>query len=253
MGSPEPGDRAGAADGQVAEDQMSRDEDLDRELRFHIEERVADLVAAGVTPDEARRRARLEFGGVIQVKEAVRDQHVWSLVNGLLQDVRLAIRSLRATPVVTIVAVLSLALGIGANTAMFSLVNSLLLRTLPVREPGRLVIVRSHEPEGFAEWGYPVFDEIRQRPQLFDAVAAWSPTVPANITTNGDAQQADGLFASGSFFETLGVPAFIGRTFSDADDRRGGGPDGPVAVISYGFWQRQFSGSASAIGRTVAL
>jgi putative ABC transport system permease protein len=232
---------------------MSRDEDLDRELRFHIEERVADLVAAGVTPDEARRRARLEFGGVIQVKEAVRDQHVWSLVNGLLQDVRLAIRSLRATPVVTIVAVLSLALGIGANTAMFSLVNSLLLRTLPVREPGRLVTVRSHEPEGFPEWSYPVWDEVRQRPQLFDGVAAWSPTVPANVTTNGDTQKADGLFASGAFFETLGVPAFVGRTFSDADDRRGGGPDGPVAVISYGFWQRQFGGSASAIGRTVAL
>src|ERR1700730_16743329 len=253
MGSPEPGDRAGAADGQVAEDQMGRDEDLDKELRFHIEERVAELVAAGVTPDEARRRARLEFGGVIQVKEAVRDQHVWSLVNGLLQDVRLAIRSLRATPVVTIVAVLSLALGIGANTAMFSLVNSLLLRTLPVREPGRLVTVRSHEPEGFPEWSYPVWDEVRQRPQLFDGVAAWSPTVPANVTTNGDTQKADGLFASSSFFETLGVPAFIGRTFSGADDRRGGGPDGPVAVISYGFWQRRFSGSASAIGSTVTL
>jgi putative ABC transport system permease protein len=232
---------------------MGRDEDLDKELRFHIEERVAELVAAGVTPDEARRRARLEFGGVIQVKEAVRDQHVWSLVNGLLQDVRLAIRSLRATPVVTIVAVLSLALGIGANTAMFSLVNSLLLRTLPVREPGRLVIVRSHEPEGFPEWSYPIWDEIRQRPQLFDGVAAWSPTVPANVTTNGDTQKADGLFASGSFFETLGVSAFVGRTFSDTDDRRGGGPDGPVAVISYGFWQRQFGGSASVIGRTVAL
>jgi putative ABC transport system permease protein len=154
---------------------------------------------------------------------------------------------------VTIVAALSLALGIGANTAMFSLVNSLLLRTLPVREPGRLVIVRSHEPEGFAEWSYPVWDEIRQRPQLFDAVAAWSPTVPATITTAADTQKADGLFASGLFFETLGVPAFVGRTLSDTDDQYAGGPDGPVAVISYGFWQRQFSGSASAIGSTVTL
>jgi hypothetical protein len=105
----------------------------------------------------------------MQVKEAVRDQHLWSCIEAMLQDLRFALRTLRATPVVTLVAVLSLALGIGANTAMFSLVNSLLLRPLPVRAPERLVIVRSHEPEGYPEWSYPFWNQLRQRPQLFDA------------------------------------------------------------------------------------
>ena len=231
---------------------MDRDDDLDKELRYHIDARIDDFVAEGLTLEEARRRTRLEFGGLTQVKEAVHDLHRWSFVEGMLQDLRLALRSLRATPVVTLVAVLSLALGIGANTAMFSLVNSLLLRTLPVREPERLVIVRSQEPEGYP-WSYPFWNEIRQRAQLFDAVAAWSPTARANFTMDGVTQKADSLLASGSFFDTLGVPALVGRTFSDADDRRDGGPDGPVAVISYGFWQRQFGGSASAIGRTITL
>ena len=171
MGSPEPGDRAGAANGQVgrvggwvrgsrgasgaggpgrsngsgAEKPMSHDEEIDKELRFHIDSRIADLIAEGLTPEEARRRTRLEFGGVMQTKEAVRDLHLWSFIEGLFQDLRLAFRTLRATPVVTFVAVLSLALGIGANTAMFSLVNSLLLRSLPVQDPARLVLLRSHE------------------------------------------------------------------------------------------------------------
>src|SRR5882724_7718787 len=130
---------------------MDRDEELDKELRFHIDSRVDDLVASGVAPDEARRQARLEFGGVMQTKEAVRDLHLWSVVEGLRQDLRLAFRTLVATPVVTAVAVLSLALGIGANTAMFSLVNSLLLRALPVRDPARLDLIKSREREGYPE------------------------------------------------------------------------------------------------------
>ena len=232
---------------------MGRDEDLDKELRFHLDERIDALVASGVAPEEARRRVRLEFGGVLQTKEAVRDQFAWAVLGGFVQDFRLAVRTLLATPVVTFVAVLSLALGIGANTAMFSLVNSLLLRTLPVREPDHLVIVRSHEPQGYPEWSYPVWDEVRRRPALFESSAAWSPTARANFTVNGHTEKADGVLASGSFFGTLGVTALIGRTFSDEDDQRGGGLDGPVAVISYGFWQRQFLGAPTAIGSTVTL
>src|SRR5947209_4116675 len=110
-----------------------------------------------------------------------------------MSDLRLAVRSLRATPVVSIVAVLSLALGIGANSATFSLVNSLLLRALPVREPERLVLIKSHEPNGFPEWSVRVWNEIRQRPQLFDAAAAWSPTARANLKVEGDTQKVDGL------------------------------------------------------------
>ena len=171
----------------------------------------------------------------------------------MLQDLRLAFRTLRATPIVTFVAAVSLALGIGANTAMFSLVNSLLLRSLPVTDPARLVLLRSHEAEGYPEWSYPVWNEIRQRAQLFNGTAAWSPIARANFTVEGQTLKADGFLASGSFFDTLGVNAIVGRTFTIADDRPDGGPDGPVAVISYGFWQRHFGGSMAALGRTVTL
>ncbi len=105
---------------------------------------------------------------------------------------------------------------------------------------------------GVRVWTYPIWEQIHQRPQLFDATAAWSVT-RFNLATGGEKQLVDGFWASGSLFETLGVPALLGRTFCDADDRRGGGNDGPVAVISYGFWQRRFGGAADAIGRSLPL
>jgi predicted permease len=230
---------------------MAHQDDLDKELRFHIDSRVDDLVASGVAPDEARRQARLEFGGLMQTKEAVRDLHLRSVIDGLGQDLRLAFRTLVATPVVTTVAILSLALGIGANTAMFSLVNSLLLRTLPVKEPARLALVTDGSAPHIRVWSYPIWEEIRRRPQLFGAVA-WSST-RFNLAAAGETQPVDGLWASGSFFETLGVPALRGRTLSEADDQRGGGADGPVAVISYAFSQTRFGGPAEAIGQTLRL
>ena len=168
-----------------------------------------------------------------------------------MQDLRLAIRSLCATPVVTVVAILSLALGIGANTAIFSLVNSLMLRELPVREPSRLVMLKGRESSMFPEWNYPVWLQLQQRRGLFDTIAAYSPTARANLTIPGDTQKVDGLLASGSFFDTLGVSAILGRTFSEVDDQRNGGPDGPVTVISYRFWQRYFHGAPDVIGKTV--
>ena len=230
---------------------MGRDEEIDKELRFHIDARIDDLVAEGLTPEEARRRTRLEFGGVMQVKEAVRDQHVWSLVDGLRQDVRLAFRTLRATPVVSFVAVLSLALGIGANTAIFSLVDSLLLRALPVAEPQRLALL-SGGLGPTSTWTYAIWTEIQHRSEAFGGALAWS-SLRFNLAQAGEMQQVNGLYVSGEFFTTLGVPAVIGRTFTAADDVRGGGADGAVAVISHGFWQRQFGGAASAVGSTLVI
>jgi putative ABC transport system permease protein len=230
---------------------MRRDDDLDKELRFHIASRIDDLVAAGLTPEEARRRTRLEFGGVTQIKEAVRDQRAWSHVEGLLQDVRLAVRTLRATPVVTLVAVLSLALGIGANAAMFSIVDGLVLRPLPVSAPDRLAVVSG----GFgptSSWTYTIWSEIQRRGDAFDGVLAWS-SVPYNLAQAGEMEQVKGMYVSGDFFATLGIPAVIGRTLTSADDTRDGGPNGAVAVISHGFWQRHFAGAASAIGSTLMI
>jgi predicted permease len=168
-------------------------------------------------------------------------------------DLRLALRSLRATPIVSVVAVLSLALGIGANTAIFSLVDSLLLRALPVADPQRLAVVNDADATaGQPSWTYAIWDNIRQRAQIFDGACAWS-SLRFNLAQGGELQPVDGLFVTGAYFSTLGVPALIGRTIDAADDERGGGKDGPVAVISYAFWQRQFGGAADAVGRTLIV
>ncbi len=225
---------------------------VDDELRDHLDRLAEDHMRAGLSEMEARRRARLEFGGVIQVKEAVRDQRGWRLVTGLGQDVRLGVRALRSTPIVTAVAILSLALGIGANTAIFSIVNALLLRNLPVKEPDRLVLLSNSPYAGGPDWDYPIWREIVQRTQLFDGTIAWSPA-RFNLASSGETQFVEGVWANGSFFKTLGVRAWLGRTFSDADDARGGGPDGAVAVISHGFWQRRLGGTPDVIHRTLTL
>ena len=172
-----------------------------------------------------------------------------------MDDLRLAIRSLKATPIVSAVAACSLALGIGANTAIFSLLNGLLLRTLPAKEPERLVTISSDAAirMGFKAglgWNYAMWDRFRQSADAFDGAIAWTPQ-RIDLAANGESQPVDGLIVSGDFFSTLGVPAFLGRTLTAADDRRGGGPDGPVAVIGYGLWQRRFGGSAGVIGTSL--
>jgi len=162
-----------------------------------------------------------------------------------------AIRALRATPLVSAVALLSLAFGIGANTAIFSLVNSLLLRSLPVREPARLVLV-TYGDETPRSWTNPIWEEIRARPELFGGALAWG-SARFDLAQGGETELVNGAWASGGFFRVLGVPAVLGRTFTDQDDARGGGPDGPVAVISYGFWHRRFGGAEDVIGRPLSL
>jgi predicted permease len=163
----------------------------------------------------------------------------------LTTDVRDAWRSLRATPVVTAIAVLSLALGIGANTALFSILNTLVLKQLPVREPARLALLDGDE------WTNPIWEEIRSRDtQIADGAFAWSGT-RFDLAESGDADMVDGAWVSGRMFEILGIPAVRGRTISPADDVRGGGPDGAVAIISYRLWQRRFGGSESVIGQEI--
>jgi putative ABC transport system permease protein len=175
-----------------------------------------------------------------------------------MEDFRLAIRALRASPVVSLVAVLSLALGIGANTAIFSLVNGLLLRQLPVVEPQRLATISSDKAIqlGFNAgigWNYPMWEQLRQRSEAFDGALAWS-TQRLNLSASGGVMQpVDALVASGEYFTTLGVKAALGRTFTLADDVRGGGPDGPVVVISYGLWRRRFGGDAHIIGTKLPI
>ena len=162
-------------------------------------------------------------------------------------DWRDAWRSLRATPLVTTIAILSLALGIGANTALFSILNSLILKPLPVRDPHQLALLDGDS------WTNPIWEEIRSHErELGDGAFAWAPT-GFDLSQGGATDVVEGIWASGRMFDVLGVSSFLGRTFTQADDARGGGPDGPVAVISYGFWQRRYGGATDVIGRRLTI
>jgi putative ABC transport system permease protein len=171
-----------------------------------------------------------------------------STVRGFLSvDIRDAVRSLYATPVVTVVSVLSLALGIGANTALFSILNGLVLKQLPVREPGQLVVI------GRTSWPNPIWEQIRERQyELFDGAGVWSPE-QFNLADTGRVDAVSGAFVSGDLFQTLGVDAMAGRTIGAADDVRGGGPDGLVAVISSRFWRSRFASAPDVLGRPLAV
>ena len=170
-----------------------------------------------------------------------------------MTDLRDALRALRATPVVSTVAVLSLALGIGANTAIFSLVNALMLRSLPVREPQRLVQVLAGPQR--TSWSNPLWEQLRERDrQLFEGAFAYA-NQRFNLARGGQAELVWGVMASGGYFDVLGVPAILGRTFSrDNDVRTGAGADArQVAVIGYSFWQRRYGGAGDVLGRTLEL
>jgi putative ABC transport system permease protein len=226
--------------------------DLAEEIEFHRAMKQRELEEDGLEPTEATFATRRALGSTALAQDRARDVWCPRWLQGVGQDVLLAVRTLAASRIVSTVAVLSLALGIGANTAMFSLVNSLLLRTLPVRDPPRLVLMSSGTGPRIGYWSYGVWDQLRQRPQLFDGAVAWSVT-RFDLSSGGETQFVDGLWANGTFFDVLGVPPYLGRTFSKADDQLGGGSNGPVAVISFGFWQRHFDGAREAIGRTLTL
>jgi len=173
-----------------------------------------------------------------------------------VNDFRIAVRTMRATPVVTLVVIVSLALGIGANTAMFSIVNSLLLRALPVERADRLVLLLSNPSVTVSSpWSNPVWERIRDHHgDLFQETFAFSRrTTRFNLAQGGQTDFVDGVYASGEYFDALRVPPMLGRSFTAEDDRRGGGPNGPVAVISYTFWQRRFGGSPDVIGKTQTI
>jgi putative ABC transport system permease protein len=232
------------------------DSDLEEELRLHLELAAEEARRQGQSEDQAVRAARLHAGGAAQAMVALRDQRGVPMVTGLTQDCRLAWRSFRAAPGVTAVAIVSLALAIGANTAIFSVVNGLMLRPLPVREPSRLVHVTDDVPTEAGvtrvrAWSYPAWEQIRQR-SLFESATAWSFT-RFNLASGGEAQMVEGIWVDGGFFDMLGVPALLGRTLSPADDSPGGGPDGVAVVISHGYWQRQYGGAPDAIGRSLQL
>jgi predicted permease len=223
------------------------DRDLERELQDHVERRTAALIAAGLTPAQARRQARLESGGAEQVKEAVRDVRGTRWAHDLAQDVRYGVRTLVKSPGLLVAAVLSMGLGIGANAAIFSLVDAVLLRALPVERPEELVVL-----EG-GSWTNPIWEEVRRQAEgRFAGSLAWGEE-RLDLSRGGETDPVDALIVSGGFFETLGVRPVVGRLFTAVDDRRGGGPDGPTIVISERFWERRFQRDPGVAGRGLAV
>lgn len=176
-----------------------------------------------------------------------------------MQELGFALRTLRATPLVTAVAILSLAVSVGANTAIFSLINSLMLRPLPVVQPQQLGVVLDSRAyirqQGLTGiWTYAVWEQIRQRAvPAFDGACAWWAERMNIAPHGGEIEPVDAIWVSGEYFSTLGVPAFLGRVLDPGNDVKGGGPDGPAAVISYEFWQRRFAGAANVLGVAITV
>jgi putative ABC transport system permease protein len=228
--------------------------EADAELRFHFDQQVTKLMKSGLTREEAKRRARLAFGGHEQLKEEIRDARGVNLIETLFQDIRYGLRVLARTPVISCVAILSLALGIGANTAIFSLIDTVMLRMLPVEKPEELTEVRMSEPrspdaEPQPTFTNPLWEALRDRQDFYSGIFAWSLT-QFDLSQGGAVHDVDGMFASGDYFSTLGVRPAAGRLITPADDKRG---CPGTAVLSYGFWQDHFGGAESAVGSTLSL
>jgi putative ABC transport system permease protein len=216
--------------------------EMDAELRFHMEAFADDLVRSGVPRPEALRRARMEFGGIERVKEEGREARSAKIIETLLQDLHYGARMLHKNPGFTTIAVLTLALGIGANTAIFSLVNGILLRPLPFAAPQNLVTITGTFPKG-------AFVAMREQMQSLD-VAAYFEGHEFNLTGQGDPLRLTGALVSAEFFFVLGAHPQLGRSFYSGDDIAG--RDNYV-VLSHSLWQQRFGGDPSIIGRSIEL
>jgi len=222
------------------------DRELDEEIQAHLELAAADNRTRGMDPDEAWHMARRSFGGVEPMKERYRDQRGLPFVDVLMQDVRYALRMFRRSPGFTATAVLSLALGLGANTAIFSVLDAVLLKALPVRDPQQLFVL-----EG-GDFSYPAYEAFRQQNESVIDLFATSgiTTVDAQIE-DGAPEQTHVSLVSAPYFLVLGVPPLIGRTFTADDDRVPGAH--PVAVLNYGYWERRFGRDPAVLGRTIRI
>ena len=222
------------------------EDDLAEEMRLHLELRAAEKAEQGAAPPDARAEARRQFGNLTQHHEAGREAWGWAWFDSLAQDIRYGIRNLSANPGFTLTAVLSLALGIGANTAIFTIVNAVMLRSLPVEDPQRLVQISSGPKiDSFTN---PLWEQIRDHQQGFSGTLAYSGD-RFDLAEGGDRQFANGIWVSGDFFKVLGVAPLLGRVFTTDEDRHGGGKAGPVAIISYSFWKSHYGGEAVSPGQ----
>ena len=234
------------------------EQELDEELRYHIERQIEEHISKGMTEEEARYAALRAMGGVERRKEECRDMRRVRWIEEIGQDLRYGLRTLRKSPGFTAVAVLSLALGIGANTAIFSLVDPILLRLLPVKDPEQLVVLKVVDERGEEHsdyFFYSLFERLRASTQVFSGMFANGcgdcPVDMVGPEPGNQTEKARLNLVSGEYFEVLGAPAVLGRTLTTADNQTPGAH--PVAVMSYHFWQRRFAGDASVIGKVIKL
>lgn len=234
------------------------DSELNEELSGFLEMAAEEKIKQGMNRKDAIRAVRLERGNFEVTREAVRSATWESFVESCWQDLRYATRQLRANPLFTAAAILSLALGIGANTAIFQLIDAVRLRTLPVKNPQEIAKVAidhrgsasGHFSSRYPDVTYAMWEQIRKQQQGFSEVFAWGPNV-FNIAPGGEVHNVQGLWVSGEFFETLGVQPAVGRLLGPTDDE----PTcaSPAVAISYSFWQRQYGGERSVVDRTLTI
>ena len=243
-----------------------RDADLSAELDSHLQLHIDENLAAGMDPAEARRHALIKLGGLAQTTEHYRARRGLPFLDTLAQDIRYALRMLAKSPGFTAVAVLTLALGIGANTAIFSFIDAVVLRPLPVKDPQQLVLFTwnaHHKPkyEGYSGGGdcqddvncsfsAPFFETVRAQTGAFSGIAAYGAPIEIDVSGNGPANMTRGTYVSGDYFSTLGVTTFIGRPLLPSDQSRS---TSPSIVLSYRYWKRAFGGDRSVLGRTIRL
>jgi putative ABC transport system permease protein len=230
-----------------------RDRELAAELESHLQMHTAENLRAGMTPEEARRQALIRLGGVEQTKESYRDRRGLPWLGVLLQDVRFGLRMLAKSPAVTIVIVVTLALGIGANTAIFGIVNGFLLRPLPVRNPEEITVLAIQQkdaPVGSSGFAYPEFVDFREQAKTFSNVFA---IVLSNVQLafKGESEQCFANYISKGFFTALGVKPAAGRLFLPHEGETPGEP--LIAVLGYSYWQERFHGDAGVVGQQVEI
>jgi putative ABC transport system permease protein len=230
--------------------------DLDRELKYHIDRRVSDLIHSGLSEPEVRRQVALEFGGATQVREEVRDIWLTRWLRDFVYDLRFSARSFFRSPSFTATAVLSLALGIGATTAIYSLVDQVVLHVLPVDHPERLVLIDWNGFQLAETFGtdnlmsYPICRDLQQQKQFFDGVFCRAATT-INLSTGGDPTPTAAELVSGTYFSVLGVSPALGRLLTIDDDQVPG--SSPVVVLSYDFWKNQLGSAPDIVGRKVLV
>jgi predicted permease len=228
------------------------DRDLDDELRAYSDLLAQEKIREGMNPQEARRAAKIHLGGVEQVKEEVRQARTGSWLDSVFQDFRYAARTLRKNPGFSAIAILTLALGIGANTAIFTLTYAVILKSLPVPNPHQLV--RYTFRSGTQDLGLsgPLYDALRKHEQATQDLLAWSGSNLA-VERDGAVTNVDGALISGNAFRVLKLQPFIGRAFTDADDQPAGGPEGYQALLRYAYWKDHFQSRTSILGRSLII